>query len=150
MTYTEFLLFAHVLVVSLWVGTGFALNVLIARGKDNPQLAGAMGPELAFFGTAVFGPLSVLTLVTGALLVAKLDYDWTEPFILVGLFTILATLVMGPLWMGRNSAKLRATIAEHGPTHADVPRLKARLRGGAIFLLVLLLVTLFMMVIRPG
>ena len=150
MTYAEFLLFAHILVMSLWLGAGFAMNVLIARGNGNPALAGAIGPELEFFGTAVFAPLTVLTLITGALLVEEFEYDWSEPFILFGLFTILVSMVMGPLWMGRNSAKLRATIAEHGPTHADVPKLKARLRGGAIFLLVLLVVTVLLMVTKPG
>lgn len=150
MTYAELLLFAHVLVMSLWLGAGFAMNVLIARGNGNPALAGAIGPELEFFGKAVFGPLTVLTLITGALLVEEFEYDWTEPFILFGLFTVLMSMIMGPLWMGRNSARLRAVIAEHGPTHADVPRLKARLRGGAIFLLALLLVTVFLMVVKPG
>jgi hypothetical protein len=149
-SYHEFLLFFHITVMALWLGAGFAMNVLMVRGNSNPTLAGAMGPEFEFFGKAVFAPLTVLALISGALLVEEVGYDWSEPFILVGLFTGLVSLVMGPLWMGRNSAKLRATIAEHGPTHEDVATYKGRLRGGAMFLLLLLLVTVLVMIIKPG
>jgi hypothetical protein len=150
MSYFELLLFLHITLMSLWLGAGFAMNVLIMRGGRNPALGGALGPELEFFGTRIFAPLTILTLISGALLVEELDYDWTEPFILVGLATIVVSMLMGPLWMGRNSHALAALVAEHGPTHADVPKYKARLRGGAAFLLVLLLVTVFVMVVKPG
>ncbi|MEZ0236311.1 MAG: DUF2269 family protein [Actinomycetota bacterium] len=148
----EYLLFFHILGMAMWLGAGFALNVLMARGNSgkNPALGPALGPEMEFFGKAVFAPLTLFVGATDAWLVAETNTAWTEPYVLVGLAAFAISMLMGPLWMGRNSAKLGATIAEHGPTHADVAKYRARLKGGAIFLLLVLVVTTYFMVVKPG
>lgn len=148
----EYALFLHVLFMALWLGSGFALNVLLARGESgkNPALPPALGPELEFFGKAVFFPLTLLVLATGVWLVSETGTSWSEPYVVTGLVAVVISALMGPLYMGRNAERLRATIAEHGPTHADVAKLKGRLRAGAIFLLLILVVTAFMMVVKPG
>jgi uncharacterized membrane protein len=148
----QYLLFIHVAAMALWLGGAFALNVLMARGSSgaNPALGPALGPEMEFFGKAVFLPLTLVVLASGAWLVDDGGWDWDAPFVVAGVLMVVISLLMGPLWMMRNASKLKATIAEHGPTHADVAKYKARLRNGAMLLLVLLFVTAYMMVVKPG
>jgi hypothetical protein len=69
----EFLLFAHVVGVIVWLGTGtaFALIAIFADRELLPRL----GPLGATLGPRVFAPAALGTLVFGILLV--LDGDWT-------------------------------------------------------------------------
>src|SRR3954462_4483654 len=69
----EFLLFAHVVGVIVWLGTGTAFALIAIFGdRDLMQRLGPLGAKL---GPRVFAPAALGTLVFGILLV--LDGDWT-------------------------------------------------------------------------
>jgi uncharacterized membrane protein len=69
----EFLLFAHVVAVIVWLGTGTAFTLIAIFGDR--ELVQRLGPLGARLGPRVFAPASLATLVLGILLV--LDGDWS-------------------------------------------------------------------------
>jgi hypothetical protein len=69
----EFLLFAHVVGVIVWLGTGTAFALIAIFGDR--ELLPRLGPLGAKLGPRVFAPAALGTLVFGILLV--LDGDWT-------------------------------------------------------------------------
>lgn len=69
----EFLLFAHVAAVIVWLGTGTAFALIAIFGDR--ELMQRLGPLGAKLGPRVFGPASLATLVFGILLV--LDGHWS-------------------------------------------------------------------------
>ena len=69
----EFLLFAHVAAVIVWLGTGTAFALIAILGDR--ELLPRLGPLGAKLGPRVFAPASLGTLVFGILLV--LDGHWS-------------------------------------------------------------------------
>lgn len=146
------LLFLHILAIASWFGSAVALRILMARGERsrNAGLLQGIGAEAPFFSKMIFMPLSLIVLVTGVSMVIKGPWSFGEPFVSFGLFVIIVAVLMGPLLMAPTSSKLKAAMAEHGPTHESVVRLKGRLNAGSSVVLVLLVIATWMMVAKPG
>lgn len=146
------LLFLHILAMAIWIGASTALTIMLARAErsKDPGLMQALGAEAEFFSKKVFIPASLVVLATGVWLVIEGPYDWEDPFVVMGLITVLAAVLLGPLVMAPTTSKLRAVMAEHGVAHESIGRLKRRLKLGSRFLLLLLLITMYMMVAKPG
>lgn len=60
----DFLLFVHVLAAVIWVGGGFALNVVGTRlvNASNPDAIAGFARQVAFIGQRIFAPVSVCCL----------------------------------------------------------------------------------------
>jgi hypothetical protein len=69
----EFLLFAHVVCVIVWLGTGTTFTLIAIFGDR--ELLQRLGPLGRTLGPRVLGPASLATLVFGILLVV--DGDWS-------------------------------------------------------------------------
>jgi hypothetical protein len=113
----EFLLFAHVVAVIVWLGTGTAFALIAIFGDR--ELLQRLGPLGARLGPRVFAPASFGTLLFGILLV--LDGDWTFDPLWVKLgFVAFATSFL-------INVAVRAPIARRMGREALDPR-----RGGRL------------------
>jgi hypothetical protein len=137
----EFLLFAHVVAVIVWLGTGTAFALIAIFGDR--ELLQRLGPLGARLGPRVFAPASFGTLLFGILLV--LDGDWTFDPLWVKLgFVAFATSFL-------INVAVRAPIARRMGSGALDPR-----RGGRLLSLLarVELTVLFLavadMVSKPG
>jgi hypothetical protein len=116
----EFLLFAHVVGVIVWLGTGIAFALIAIFGDR--ELLPRLGPLGAKLGPRVFAPASLGTLVFGILLV--LDGDWTfDPLWIKLGFVAFATSFL-------INVAVRAPIARRMGSGALDPR-----RGGRLLAL---------------
>ncbi len=146
------LLFAHILSVAVWLGGSFVLGLLMSRAEksDNPAVTEAIGNAAPALGLMVFMPASIITLVSGAWLVARSGWSFGEPFVSVGMTVILISMLIGPLYLTPMSKRLKAAIAEHGPAHDSVAALGRRIKMGSTLIQVLIVVATWMMVAKPG
>ena len=151
MTWYEFLLFVHIAMAIIWVGGGFFLQMLTLRvlaARDEARMAAFAG-DVEVLGIRVFMPSSLLLLLSGIGLVLDADWDWSEPFILVGLVVWLISFVAGAGYLGPTSGKIKAEMEANGAS----PRAQ-QLRGNVLrysrIELVLLWIVVFMMVVKLG
>lgn len=138
----------HVLAAALWVGSGFALNVVMAlapRSGDPADMLGAL--RLArVFGTYVFPPLALVTLLAGVWLTESF-YEWDELWIQLGFIGLVIATAMGVFYLRPKAEAGVAAIERREPPPPGrrnwVP-IVARLN------LLLLVAIVVLMVIRPG
>jgi hypothetical protein len=102
----EFLLFAHVVGVIVWLGTGAAFALIAIFGDR--ELMQRLGPLGAKLGPRVFAPAALGTLVFGILLV--LDGDWT----------------FDPLWIKLGFAAFLTSFLVNVAVRAPIARRMAR------------------------
>jgi uncharacterized membrane protein len=151
-TWYELLLFVHIVSVIVWLGGGFCLQLLGARVRaaGDPERTARFGRDVAWIGSRVFSPSSLLALVSGILLVVEGNWDWGEPYVSVGLLVWLVSFLVGVGFLGPTSRKVAELVEREGPASAEAAR-----RMGQVFLysrieLVLLVVVVFMMVVKLG
>jgi hypothetical protein len=136
----EFLLFAHVVGVIVWLGTGTAFALIAIFGDR--ELMQRLGPLGAKLGPRVFAPAALGTLVFGILLV--LDGSWTfEPlWIRLGFAAFLGSFLL--------NAAVRAPLARRqGRGEIDPARAGLLFGRLAVLELTLLYLTVADMVAKP-
>jgi uncharacterized membrane protein len=146
----ELLLFLHVAMAIVWIGGGlvlqlFAYRVSLAR---DPGRSAALGQDIEWIGTRVFVPASLLSFITGVLLVVESDfYGFGDDWIVMALVLYAITFFAGLLYFGPESGRVGALMAEGSP--AAGPRM-ARLVFLTRLDLVLLFLVVFVMTVKPG
>ena len=144
-------LFLHVTAVVVWVGGAIVLqvvSVLTNRAQD-PARSAALGRDVYWIVTRVFLPSSLVVGATGLLLRADGGWDWSEPFIWLGLVLWAGISVAAFGYVSRELGATGRRIAAEGPQ----PELLARVRSLILFarvLIALLLVVIFLMTVKPG
>jgi hypothetical protein len=116
----EFLLFAHVVGVIVWLGTGAAFALIAIFGDR--ELLPRLGPLGAKLGPRVFAPAALGTLVFGILLVLDGDWSFDPLWIELGFVAFLASFLI--------NVAVRAPIARRMARGALDPR-----RGGRLLAL---------------
>jgi len=103
--------FLHLAAVTLWIGGAFTTAVLIRRvtqARDRAMLASLLR-HTGFYGRAVVGPASLLTLVSGLGMLAVLGLRPHElPWIQWGFAGILGHFVLAAGFIRRATARLAA------------------------------------------
>jgi len=148
MTSYELWLFLHLSAVVVWIGgavMGQVFGILTQRAKS-PVESAAYGRNMAWAATRVFLPSSVVVILTGAALTEDGNWDWSEPFVLVGLLGGIAIAAAAFLYLTPRLGVVGGRIASEGPTPAnlaDMNRLVWFARGLilALFVIVLMMVT---------
>jgi uncharacterized membrane protein len=139
----------HVVSVIAWLGGALAISLLtwrIARAGDRGALATLMR-HAAFVGPAVFGPASLLTLLTGIGMVVGGRVDPSALWVQWGFAGIVVHFLFGPLVLRRAGIRLGQAVAEGDDVRlAAAGRQVGRLN--AIYL-VLLLSVVAVMVLKP-
>src|SRR3954449_12014993 len=98
----ELLLFGHVVCVILWVGGGSLFHILGFRAErtDDNEAIERIFKDLAFLGTRLFLPSSLLVLVFGLLLVWDSDFwSFSQLWIALGLAGFAITFLTGIAWL---------------------------------------------------
>jgi uncharacterized membrane protein len=147
--WSELLLFLHVSAAVVWLGGGLLVQVLGARvaGAGDPARMEALGRDIAWIGSRVFAAASLLTFLTGVLLVVDSDfYRFRDGWIALSLLLYAVTFLIAILVFGRESSRV-AELAAQGSPEAQPRRLRviffARLDVVVLFLV------LFLMTVKP-
>lgn len=151
MTWYELWLFLHVAGTILWAGGAVAVQlfgILTSRAGDPAQSA-AFGRNTAWFATRVFMPSAAAVLVTGALLVEDGGWDWSEPFVVLGLVGWALVAAAGFGYIGPQMKELGRRMAAEGPS-AELAARVGRLVVLARLLVLVLFVVVFLMVAKLG
>lgn len=138
----EFLLFLHVLAAVIWVGGGFALNVVGTRlvGASNPDAMAGFARQVEFVGQRIFAPVSGLLFLVGVFL--TLDrWSFQDLWIAIGVVGFLYAAITGAAVIGPLAARTGKLVEERGPTDSQViANIRKVFLFGRIELLVMIVV----------
>jgi hypothetical protein len=147
----DWLKFGHVLGVVAWVGANIVLQVLSLRAmKAGGQRAVDFIADIAWLGTRYFIPIALTVVALGFGLVAELDLDLGEFWISAGLAMFLVSFLTGSAFLGPESGRIAALAAERTPDDPEVQRRISRVIWVARLELLLLILTIFDMIVKPG
>ena len=151
MSYYEILLFFHIALATVWVGSAFFFFVLLQRAKmaQDPLLAERLGAHIEWLAKRLFIPTSLGVLVLGILLTIERPWGFDQLWILLGLGGMATTFVVGVAVIEPTTKKMHGAIEAHGPTHSEVARYSRRLDALALLDLTLLFAIVWDMVLKP-
>jgi uncharacterized membrane protein len=147
----ELLLLLHVLVVIVWLGAGFTMDVLFLRAErmGDPQELGRTGQLQDWLVPRLFIPASLATLVTGILVMWEGAWALDDVWILIGLAGWIASFGVGILFLKPQSERMKELVAQHGPTSVEVRRHARRMGVVARVQLLALFLVVADMVLKP-
>jgi len=143
--------FLHVASVIVWVGgviTLTFLNMRLARTRDEGTLA-ALASASEFYGRAVIGPATGLTLLAGIASALSVGLPLSALWIIWGFAAILLSLALGATLIRITAQQLGALAATANSATAQVAALQRRLMGLNIINIVLLLSAVWAMIAKP-
>jgi uncharacterized membrane protein len=149
-TWYELWLFLHISAVAVWVGGAVAAQVFaaLATASGDSARSAAFGKDMSSVGPWVFMPASLVTLVSGILLVNEGNWDWGATFVVLGLVGWAVVAFTGFGYITRSMNRIGARMGTEGPS----PELGAQLNRivllGRILVLVLFAL-IFVMVVKP-
>ena len=150
--YYNTLKFLHVLAAVTWVGGNIYAQVLGTKvlGEGDAAHLGKIAKDIGDMGNRLLLPSSISVLVFGVWLVAVSPWNFTDPWILIGLTGVAITIVTGAFFLGPEAGRLGALAAERDPADPEIRRRIERIvRISRIDLVVLVLVVADM-VFKPG
>ncbi len=147
----EFLLAVHLLAAVSWAGGNVTLHILGRRAvKRGPAAVLEWAREANWLGARVFGPLALVLLVAGILLVGEVGYEHSQAWVMIAYTGWLALVVIGAGLHPRLQMRTEEAVGEHGDGSAAVATAVRRtLNANAVELAVLLLIVVDMAV-KPG
>ena len=151
MTWYEFWKFLHISSVVVWIGgavLGQVFGILTQRAR-NPVESAAYGRNMGWVVMKVFLPSSIVVIITGIALAENGNWDWGEPFILIGLVGGLGIMAIAFSYVTPRLGRIGARMAAEGPSPALAAELN-RLVWLARALLVVAFVIIFFMVTKLG
>src|SRR5262249_24714126 len=112
--------FVHIVSVVLWVGGSFTLAVVVGRAArpDDRALLSNTLRQAAFYGRAVSGPASLLTLLTGMGMLLTLGISAEALWVRWGFVGMLVHIVLGATVLRRAMQRL-LTLAAAPETAAE-------------------------------
>ena len=146
----QWLLAAHILAATLWVGGAFAsqMYALRAQRAGSARVAEFAG-DVEWPGTRVFIPSSLALIVFGFLLVGEGNWEW-EPWLVAALVVWGLSFVTGAGFLGPESGRINQLSAELGPESSEVQRRIRRIFLISRIELVLLILVVLDMTLKPG
>jgi protoporphyrinogen IX oxidase len=147
----EWLLFLHILAAMIWLGglvTLAALSTLVVRSRDETVVARFVS-SLRVLGPLTLAPAMVAVLAFGIGLVLDSDaWAFDRGWIVLALSLFAAVVLVGVAFQAR--AATRAQRAAAAGDHAEAVRWLRHWAWGMRLILVLLVVTTWDMVAKPG
>jgi uncharacterized membrane protein len=151
-TYYDTLKFLHVLAAITWVGGNIYAQVLATKviGQGDPVHLGRLAKDLGDLGNRLLLPAAISVLVFGVWLVAVSAWNFTDPWILIGLTGVGMTIVTGAFFIGPEAGRLVALVAERDPADPQIQRRIRRIVAISRIDLVVLVLVVADMVFKPG
>ena len=152
MTFYELLVFAHVLMVVVWVGGSLAIQALALRatGAGEPARMTAVSADAEWIGLRVFMPASLLLVIFGVWAAIDGDWDFGQAWISIGFAAVLFSFFLGMAFLGPESGRIKALIEERGVGHPDVTRRSRRILLFSRIEVLILIVAIWAMTTKPG
>ena len=142
--------FVHIAAVVIWIGGLLALGVVtarLARGGDAAGFA-ALRRQSQFFGQSVVAPATVVTLLAGGAMVARVGFGFTTLWVLWGVVGIVVSLLLGAFPI-RRTGEAVDTLASTTPHDPRLSALQSRLATLSAINLVVLVSVVWAMVFKP-
>jgi uncharacterized membrane protein len=117
--------FIHVAAVIVWVGgvvTIFVMNARLTRAAE-PQAQAALAGQSRAFGQTVMGPSAGVTLVAGIITMLVGDISLATVWILWGLASVAASLLLGATVIRRTTERLASGSGDRRPLQLRLARL---------------------------
>lgn len=152
MTFYEFLVFVHVLMVVVWVGGDVAIQALALRAtaaKDPARMA-AFSADAEWIGLRIFMPASLLLVIFGIWAAIDGDWDFGQAWISIGFAAFLFSFFLGMAFLGPESGRIKALIEERGVDDPDVTRRTRRILLFSRIEVLIMIVAIWAMVTKPG
>jgi uncharacterized membrane protein len=139
----------HVVLAVFWVGGGLTVTLLAlwAERKQAPDEMALIARQAAFVGERFFAPAGLVVLLMGIAMMINTDWGWGKFWVIAGLIGYAATFVTGLAFLGPESKRISALLAEKGAaapeTQAAIGRILAiaRVDTGVLLLVVADMVT---------
>jgi uncharacterized membrane protein len=148
---TDLLMFLHITSAAIWVGGGFLLQVLMWRAqKLGPETVREFTNAAEWTSQRLFMPASFSALIFGVATVVSGGYDWGDPWIGIGFLGFILSALIGMAVLGPTSKRMKALIAERGPTDPVVTQLSRRIQNFGRIDLIILIAVVADMVFKPG
>lgn len=151
MTSYELWTFAHIAAAIVWIGGAAVAQVfgILAKRSGDPARSASFGRDMGFIGPRVFLPSSLVVLVTGAILAEDGNWDWSEPFIWLGIVGWAIVAFTAFAFLTRAMGRAGARMAAEGPS-PEITAAVDRLVLLARVLILVLFAIVFVMVVKPG
>jgi hypothetical protein len=123
MDYFNFLLTVHLLGAMVWIGGGIAVMVIgKALVKSAPSSFPGFCSTLAKLGGPLFGGSGGIVLLTGILMVVEReDYEFSAPWIGIGIAGWLVSTVFGATQLGKAWDKAGSAVASGANSESVTP-----------------------------
>lgn len=149
------LLSAHVLASMIWLGGGVVTQIFAERAKralqaGRPDSFVSLVDHAVWAGNRVFMPASILTALSGILLVVQGPWRWEMLWVVLGIVGFVLTAVNGAAILGPTGKHLQAAIAEGGATSEPALATGRRLFGFMRVDVVLVVLVVLDMTLKPG
>ncbi|MGH2812974.1 MAG: DUF2269 family protein [Actinomycetota bacterium] len=115
--------FVHILSAMAWFGTGVALHILLLRSRSSrdARLMASLSQASVTMGRILFTPLSLLTLLSGILMVIESPgIRFGDAWILIGFGGIVLSAVLGMSVLGPAGRRLAELAQARGTVDAEV------------------------------
>jgi uncharacterized membrane protein len=147
MSWYEFLLFAHISGVAIWLGGGFfmqAYGVAVRKGGDPREIATFAG-RAARTAERVFVPASLLILLAGVGLMIEGSWDWGQLWVIFALVVFAASFVSGLFHIAPMAKKLEKVGPETPEGQELIRKIFTSMRTELVFLYAIA----FAMTVKP-
>lgn len=151
MTSYEFWLFLHISAAIVWIGGAAVAQVfgILAQRAADPVRSAGFGRDMMFIGPRVFAPSALVVLATGVFLTEDGNWDWSEPFIWLGIVGWAVVAFTAFAFLTRAMGRVGGRFAAEGPSAEIAAEMKKLVLLGRVLVLVLFVIV-FLMVVKPG
>ncbi len=148
----KLLLFVHVMGAIMWLGGGWVFQLFTERAvaTDNLERMKGLVEDGERLGKKYFGPLSVVVLASGLLLVWRAHWGYAHAFVIGGLAGLVASAAIGGAFIGPTVARLKAGFESSPTVTPDLKSAMRRLRNVGRADAVITTAVVYLMTVKPG
>lgn len=146
------LLFGHITFVIIWLGSGLFLQLLADRfdRTDDAVALEKIFESTEHFANTLFVPSSLVVVATGIGLTIDGSWSFGDLWVVLGLVGFVLTFLMGSLWLGPQSGRIKKVIERDGGMSAEAQAMAKRMLTVARIDTVVLFLVVFDMSVKPG
>jgi uncharacterized membrane protein len=151
MTRYEFLVLLHIVSVILWLGANAVVDLLFFRAerRRDPAELGRMGETQEWLPPRLYIPVSLATVISGALLIWDGPWSFGDLWVAIGFGAWIATFATGFFFLKPSGERIKRIVEQQGPMSPEAQKIGARLSVVARVQLLALFLVVADMVLKP-
>jgi uncharacterized membrane protein len=147
----DFLLAVHILAAVLWVGGGATMHLFGRLAtKEGPESQAVFVRQSNMIGPRFYAPLSMLLLIAGILLVNEAGYEFSDPWVGIGMAGWLFSFAVGVGYYGRAGKRFEEAAAAEGPASGAAQAVYRQVVNVNVVELAILFFVVIVMAVKPG